>query len=518
VVPSAFFGMHIHRDPKWPGIGKAVGTERIWDTDAQWSAIYAQDPSAGGVPDWKAFNARVNRALLNGAELVMNLGGNAPAWATGDSPACGGASPIKSLDIWRTWVQAVATQAKGRIRYWEVWNEPYMCSALKANPALLATYVGEAYRILKQVDPSNVVLTPSFALGDQEYLDRYLQAAKAAYPSGEAFADVIAIHAYDNFAGTYLDDRVALKDPVAARSVEYMYDEKHLLLNSKVLLKKHGLENKPLWNTEAGYLGASSATGGPNDEAGAAFVARHLLLSWAAGFDRSIYYAWDQHSSVDPETKVRYFAIAGGREVKEGDQVYTTTAAGTAYAQVAKWLTGAELFSRQIDPTTGAWTLTLRRGPASSYVLWNPTGAPSSFNRPAGLTVLSDLAGVQTVSSTATVAVTPRPVLLAAPATSVSITTSAASIKVSKPVTFTAQVSGGSGPGGKVQFTLNGFNMGNPVALTNGKATLSTNAPSAPGSYAVGASYLGDAVNPPNKSSTLTETVIPLTCFGIICW
>lgn len=88
-------------------------------------------------------------------------------------------------------------------------------------------------------------------------------------------------------------------------------------------------------------------------------------------------------------------------------------------------------------------------------------------------------------------------------------------------VTFTATVTSSAGtPTGVVQFTLNGGNLGAPVALADGIATFST-AALPTGAHIIGAAYAGDAnfapasgtlsggqtVNPADTTTTLTTSL-----------
>jgi len=89
-------------------------------------------------------------------------------------------------------------------------------------------------------------------------------------------------------------------------------------------------------------------------------------------------------------------------------------------------------------------------------------------------------------------------------------------------VTFTAAVTAGAGtPTGEVQFTLDGENLGAPVALTDGIATFTVTSLST-GTHTIGAAYAGDAnfalasgtlpggqvVNPADTTTTLTASLI----------
>jgi len=282
-------------------VGKAIGGERLWDAGgiptknangvyqdnpigANWIGIYGTGPNS---PNWTGFDAHVDRAIANGAELIMVLGGAMPTWASSDQTGAancnfygtGTAAPPNSANddqIWKDWVTAVATRAKGKIRYWEIWNEPYQCSAFVKDPKRLADLVAKARAILKAIDPTNVVLSPSLDLNDNAFLDNYLQVAKAAYPAGEAYGDIWAFHGYPNLIGQWLDDRVAkTTPPYSAGDIltmrtepETTFDTERLVLNTRTVLKTYGQDTRPIWDTEGGYMGASVAGGGANDAAG----------------------------------------------------------------------------------------------------------------------------------------------------------------------------------------------------------------------------------------------------------
>lgn len=506
-LPATYFGMHVHRDPKWPAVGKTMRAERFWDAEGvQWPDVY---PSNGTTANWTKFDARVSRAIANGAEIVMTLGGNVPGWATSDptgAKGCNfyaaGSSTFPSSDqVWQDWVRAVGTRAKGKIRNWEIWNEPYQCSAITSDLPRLAKMAADARAILKQIDPLNVVLSPTFDLGDKTYLERYLQAAKAAYPNGEAYGDVLSVHAYDNFIGAYLDDRVT-KDFSRSSSVETMFDQEHLVLNMKQVLARYGLSGKSIWNTEAGYLKAATASGTANDAAGAPFVARHYLLGWAAGLDRSFYYAWDQRGLV----------VAGSREATEGSNNYVPTAVAGAFQQVAQWTSGA--ITSKPDTSTGVYVMKLKRGLTTSIIAWNPSASTTlTYAPPAKLTRRTDLSGAVSIVSGA-MTMTGSPVLFTAPPTTVTLTSSNQAVWQgwNANVKLTATLSGGSSPSGYVQFQIDGANLGSPVILSGGQAILNTTAIDDYNiaKHVLTAVYQGDEFNASNASGGTSISVCSL--------
>lgn len=61
--------------------------------------------------------------------------------------------PVNELDAWRSHVSSEVTAHKGRVKYWEVWNEPPNFTEDKS-PASYAKVVAAAYDAAKAADPS----------------------------------------------------------------------------------------------------------------------------------------------------------------------------------------------------------------------------------------------------------------------------------------------------------------------------------------------------------------------------
>ena len=97
--------------------------------------------------------------------------------------------------------------------------------------------------------------------------------------------------------------------------------------------------------------------------------------------------------------------------------------------------------------------------------------------------------------------------------TSVVVNTSRSPEQYGQDVTFTAVVSAanpGSGtPGGTVQFSLDGANLGSAVTLVNGQAGYTLSGKDA-GSYSISAAYSGDADYLTSSATALTQEIDPL--------
>jgi hypothetical protein len=89
----------------------------------------------------------------------------------------------------------------------------------------------------------------------------------------------------------------------------------------------------------------------------------------------------------------------------------------------------------------------------------------------------------------------------------VTVSSSSSSIVAGQPIVLTATVSGNS-PTGTVQFLVNGANLGTPLPLVAGVATLSTSSLTTLGTLSITAVYSGDTNDAPSTSTVpLVETV-----------
>lgn len=370
-IARSFFGMHIHNaNLAWPAVQRRIGAIRLWDAGAaQWAEVNPRP----GVYDWTALDAHVERALANRADLVFNLG-RSPQWASArpsEASAYGpgqAAEPAQNAD-WQAWVRAVGERYRGKIRYWEIWNEPNDEKFFSGTPEKLVDLARQAHAILKEIDPANRIVSPSpYSIA---WLDRYLELG------GGAYTDVIGYHFY-------------IDEPP-----ELLYNS--YIPNVRLVVEKHGFLHKPLWNTESGWLRPTPF--GPktiSDTVGVGYVARSFILNWASGVNRYYYYAWDNHGYMDID-------------LTESDSVALTPAA-IAYREVARWLLGAQM-SELTQTAEDTWTVTLTRPNGShAYILWNPTRTVSvpippnwQVTRQRTLTGgVSSLAGSQKIEVTAT--------------------------------------------------------------------------------------------------------------------
>lgn len=339
-IPRSLFGMHIADSDKIPWPAVPIATWRLWDAATHHGlAFWAHLERQKGDWDFSTLDYCVELAQRHGVELVYTLG-ITPKWAAarpndsspyGDGPT---ASEPKNMDDWRNYVRTVATRYQGKIRYYEIWNEPNLKHFFSGTVDQMVELAREAYTILKQVDPSITVVSPSLYAdwGGYKWFDQYF--AKG----GGKYADVIGAHYY-------------------IRKEKTPEDSLSMIREVQNVMAKYRLAQKPLWNTETGY-GNRGENVFYSAEGSMAYVARTYLINWASGVERFYWYAWDNRNVV---TMLM---------VEEDNK--TLTPAAKAYAQIQKWLIGSRMNRCEPDRNnTWVCELTSEEG-KPFWIVWNP--------------------------------------------------------------------------------------------------------------------------------------------------
>ncbi len=342
-TPPEYFGLIMHRldsGTPWPPF--KFGSWRMWDAYVGWPDV---EPKQG---EWnfKRLNLYVAAAQAKGVEIVYPLGMAAP-WASARPAEPSGYKPgyaaePRDLETWRTYVRTVAEQYKGRIHYYEIWNEPSDKTYFSGPPETMVQMMRIAYETLKKVDPTIQVIGPGVTGAGRhlEYLDKLLAMG------GKDFIDILGHHFY-----------------VPRESPEAMLP---LIHEVQRIMRKNGISNKPLWNTETGWwIGNLDGTpdhpmvakGGwrkvdATEEAGA-YVLRAFVLARAERIDRFFWYSWDNQYGL------------GMRDPTSGNPKPMAKAYGIAVDWLTGWQVGA------CSEINGRWVCQLDRpGGDQRWIAW----------------------------------------------------------------------------------------------------------------------------------------------------
>jgi len=362
VIPPTFFGMTIN----------AIGSSQPWpelkfDGVRLWGAIYwAQVNPTPGFYNWARFDAIVAAAERAHVDIVLNLAFT-PRWAASvkDAPPAftpGASSPPADLASWDDWVRAAVARAAGRIKYWEIWNEPEDPKYYSGDIATMVEMQKRAYQIIKASDPGLVVLTPS----SNGTPDGYRWQETFMAQGGGQYADVFAFHGY-------------VSEPEAVIDV---------IARFKQMLAAHDLSGKPIWDTEAGW---STKEDNPDG-----YLARAFILKWINGVDRAYWYE---------------YAGGGGDFGKLWDPARGLLPAGKAYRTVQSWLVGASVVAAtRTSPSTWCVELRMQDG-RNGVILWTTRGR-SAYRVEPRYTRYEGLDGGEGPIANGVVEISPKPVLL----------------------------------------------------------------------------------------------------------
>lgn len=384
-VPAGFFSTHVmHRRNVRTGLMESqAGGVRIWDSSqSQWFQVQPERPRGNKrTYRWETLDERMQVADKQGVDVLMVLGGYAPAWAsmaedaeTDGLPDCHRCdeSPRRLAD-WRNWVSDLVERYKGAApRQWEIWNEPNfphrhpwcasqdgcqsgLGSGYRGTPEELLTLQNEAVRIIRQLDPKSQVVSAGISYHHRHYLDYFLRIG------GGRQVDAIGYHIYQDGPPELLMPHVQ-----ALRGI----------------MRDHGVGDKPLWSTESAIervamdldpavIAARQQGLEPPSAAdlGPAYLARFMVIAWASGLGRVYHYAWDdQHGWPSSPTRMD----------RSNNAVVGVNDSGVAFRQLRRWMVGQLLVRMETGQNNGLWRATFRDDAGrESQIMWHP-GRPAA--------------------------------------------------------------------------------------------------------------------------------------------
>jgi Glycosyl hydrolases family 39 len=376
IVSANLFGMHIHDAlENWPNV--PFSQWRLWDAGVAWGDLEAQP----GAWKFELLDRYVDIATKQKVNILLTLG-QTPRWASArpnDESPYGSGWPAEPANLkdWRNYVRTIATRYRGKIRNYEIWNEPDLKNFYSGSVEKMVELAKEAHTILKQVDPQITVISPGAtdATPDFQWQRDYFR------QGGGKYADAISQHFYPKSAAPE--------------------DLGKYITQMRAVMAEFGLAQKPLWNTEAGWLKPGEIA--PERQA-MAYVARTYLINWASGVERFYWYAWDNQTAVSLHlTKI------------QDKKLIPVTNVTNSYAQIQKWLVGAKMQKCGANATK-TWVCNLTRKGQPFWIVWH-LDRELNFTIPKNWQVrtIQDLSGKnQTLPDSRQISIDFMPVLLSA--------------------------------------------------------------------------------------------------------
>ncbi len=422
---ASFFSMHIN-SLGTPYPSASFGGLRLWDTGTGW----AQINTAPGTFDFTQLDKWTTEAANHNVDVLYTLA-RTPQWASNSNDtSCayfsitgipGQCHPPSDLNpdgsgsdkAWIDWVAAVSSHAKGKIKFYEIWNEYNVPLFWVGTIEQLVTMTQDAQCVVQgkncrsgitysqtATDPAAQIVSPS-PVGGNVLLNAVANNTQRFMSAGGGnYVDIIGFHGYvtSHTPGIY---------PVAEQFVSVAEDLKSVA----------GVSGKPLFNTEGGF-GQIKFDNFTDPDLQAAFVMRYILLQQTEGVDRLYWYRWDSAG-----TGGTLWSSVNSPGCTTPDQGGFICESGLAYKEAYRWIVGANL-AQLCSPNGSIWTCTYTRsGGYQGLVVWDTSQSCSNgscstvnFTIPSGATYTEyrDVVGNVTplAAGTTTVPIGLKPILL----------------------------------------------------------------------------------------------------------
>ncbi len=348
-IDDSYFGMHVRWGATtyyWPEA--RFRSWRIITSETTWYALEKEK----GLWRFDALDRAVARAETQSVEVLYTLGyppKRAVAARYQEVWNPGIALPPQDLQEWEDYVRRIVERYKGRIKYYELMNEPHFSEVDKPHSkvdfpaATMVEMARIASRVIKKTDPEAklISMSPSGLSTGVRRVDAFLKAG------GGKYIDAVGFHFY---TGRHGPEKIP-----------------ELVSELRTTLANNGLPHISIWNTEAGFfIDSPDKPRGtwvvPEHETlysaqqGSAMVSRALILGAATGLSRYYWYSWD----------IPTMALTEGKGI-------AIAPAGHAYIRTERWLRGSTISEcRTADKKL--WICNLSRGERRARLVWNTSG------------------------------------------------------------------------------------------------------------------------------------------------
>jgi hypothetical protein len=205
------------------------------------------DPA--GIDAWAKYDQIVDLAERYGLEIIARIT-SPPSWSRAAGDALGTFAPPDDYDDYANFAATLAERYQGRIRYYQIWNEPNIYpewGEQNVSPEQYTDLLCRAYRAIKAVDPQAVILSgalaPNAELSGRNFNDYLFLQRMYDAGAGECF-DILSMQGYGLWSGP-TDHRMRPLIVNYAR-VEFIRD----------IMVRNGDADKAIWISEMNWNAA----------------------------------------------------------------------------------------------------------------------------------------------------------------------------------------------------------------------------------------------------------------------
>jgi hypothetical protein len=200
---------------------------------------------------WQKYDHIVDLAEQYDLELIVRLS-NPPVWSRKEGDAAGTYAPPDNLQDFGDFVAAVVERYKGRVRYYQIWNEPNIYpewGEATIDPEAYVELLQIGARRAREIDPDVVIISGALAstidldgiqapgrnFNDFTFLQRMYDAGAAPY------FDVLAMQGYGLWSGP--SDRRMNPRVINFSRPRFVRD----------IMVRNGDAHKPIWISEMNW-------------------------------------------------------------------------------------------------------------------------------------------------------------------------------------------------------------------------------------------------------------------------
>jgi hypothetical protein len=226
---------------------KWIRQEFPWeDIEIEGKGVFRDRREGRDISSWEKYDHIVDLAEEYGIQIIARLD-NPPAWTRAAGNELGTLAPPDDYADYGDFVYAVVSRYRGRIKYYQIWNEPNIYpewGEAAVDPEAYTELLKVGYQRAKEADPEAVILSAGLAptterternLEDLVFLQRMYDAGAQDY------FDILSVQGYGLWNGP--TDRRAHPDRANFSRV--------LLIRE--LMVENGDADKPIWASEVGW-------------------------------------------------------------------------------------------------------------------------------------------------------------------------------------------------------------------------------------------------------------------------
>ena len=223
-----------------------IKQELLWSDVERPAKGEYQDRLVPGKSSWANYDRIVNLAQQKGIQVIFRID-TTPTWARPPGVSKIETPPVNDQDF-GDFVAAVVKRYKGRVHYYQIWNEPNLAfewGNRVASPAEYVHLLRIAYIRAKEVDPSVVILSAALAptVENSNRATPDVTFLQGMYDAGaKPYFDVLSTNAYGLRDGP---DDLRINQP---NDVNF---SRPILLRQ--IMVRNGDAGKPIWASEIGW-------------------------------------------------------------------------------------------------------------------------------------------------------------------------------------------------------------------------------------------------------------------------